>query len=83
MTKDAIEQAYSFLHQKYRVFQYSRDDRQKEDIEYAVTSFVETMRPDLYDAISQGQDDYLFVHSKFAVDLPSAVQRLEQLMETL
>ena len=83
MTKDAIEQAYSFLHQKYRVFQYSHDEQQKEDIEYAVTSYVETMRPDLYEAISQGQDDYLFVHSRFAEDLPSAVDRLERLMEML
>jgi hypothetical protein len=82
MTKDGIELAYSFLHQKWRVYQYSTDEQQKDAIEYAISSFAETMSPDLYEHISQGQDDYLMSHRRFATDLEEAVGRLETLMNT-
>ncbi len=82
MTKDGIELAYSFLHQKWRVYQYSTDEKQKDAIEYAIGSFAETMSPDLYASISQGQDDYLMTHRRFATDLEEAVERLERLMNT-
>ena len=39
--KEAIEIAYSFLHQKRNVYIHSTLDWQKDDIEYAIASYVD------------------------------------------
>ena len=36
--KNAIETAYSFFHQKERVYAHSNMEWQKDDIEYAISS---------------------------------------------
>lgn len=41
ITKDSIEQAYCFFHQKYCVYAYSDNLQQKDDIEYAISLFIE------------------------------------------
>ena len=46
--KDSIETAYSFLHQKWQVYRYSTMQWQKEDIEYAISSYVDGMNKELY-----------------------------------
>ena len=43
MPRDSIETAYSFLHQKRNVYIHSSLDWQKDDIEYAVASYVDDM----------------------------------------
>lgn len=48
ITKDSIEAAYCFFHQKYQVYAFSNCERQKDDIEYAISSYVEVMNPELY-----------------------------------
>lgn len=78
--KESIETAYCFFHQKQRVFQYSTMDWQKEDIEYAIGSYLDDMVPELYDYLSEGNPDYLRQHSSFGEDLLRAVERLEQLL---
>ena len=72
ITKDSIETAYSFLHQKRRstsgrllptgrknVYIHSTLDWQKDDIELAIGSYVNDMSQELYEAISDGRADFL------------------------
>ena len=51
ITRDSIETAYSFLHQKRNVYIHSSLDWQKDDIEYAIASYVDDMNRNLYEAI--------------------------------
>ena len=46
ITKDSIETAYSFLHQKQRVYAHSSLDWQKDDIEVAIASYADDMSQD-------------------------------------
>ena len=80
ITKDSIETAYSFLHQKRNVYIHSTLDWQKDDIEYAISSYVDDMSPELYDAISAGRTDFLRDHKRFREDIVSAVQQLEAML---
>ena len=81
ITKDSIETAYSFLHQKRRstsgrllptgrknVYIHSSLDWQKDDIEYAIASYADDMSRELYDAISGGRADFLRDHKRFPED---------------
>ena len=80
VTKDSIETAYSFLHQKRNVYVHSTMEWQRDDIEYAVASFVDEMSKELLEVISQGRADFLKDHRKFGNDITLAVERLEQLL---
>ena len=75
-----IESAYCFFHQKQRVYAYSTIPSQKEDIEYAIASYVESMNKTLYEKIAHGKADFLTDHASFASDLENAVDRLEEMM---
>ena len=92
ITKDSIETAYSFLHQKRRstsgrllptgrknVYIHSSLDWQKDDIEYAIASYADDMSRELYDAISGGRD-FLRDHKRFPEDITQAVERLENML---
>ena len=74
ITKDIVESAYCFLHQKQRVYQYSTLDWQKDDIEYAIESYVDSMSPELYKRISHGRTDFLRNHTIFAEDILNALE---------
>ena len=80
ITKDCIETAYAFFHQKQRIYQYSTLDWQKDDIEWAIADYVDTMNSELYDLLSQGRKDYLRDHTTFAEDILHAVQTMEQML---
>ncbi len=80
MTKDSIETAYSFLHQKRNVYIHSTLDWQRDDIEYAIGSYADSMSAELYDLLSEGNPDFLRDHHRFAQDITLAVERLEQLL---
>ena len=93
ITKDSIETAYSFLHQKRRstsgrllptgrknVYIHSSLDWQKDDIEYAIASYADDMSRELYDAISGGSADFLRDHKRFTEDITQAVERLENML---
>lgn len=79
VTRDSIEAAYCFFHQKHRVYIYSTDQRQREDIEYAVESYADSMSPELYKKISGGNARFLRDYSSFQEDLETALTLLEQL----
>lgn len=76
ITKDSIEAAYCFFHQKHRVYIYSTDERQREDIEYAVESYVDTMSPELYDLIAKHNPHFLRDYTCFQNDLETAISVL-------
>ena len=80
VTKDSIETAYSFLHQKRNVYVHSTMEWQRDDIEYAIASFVDEMSRELLEVISHGRTDFLRDHEKFGDDITLAVNQLEQLL---
>ena len=81
ITKDSIETAYSFLHQKLQVYLHSSLDWQRDDIEYAISSYVDGMNQELYDTISEGRRDFLRDHKKFQEDITDAVAKLEGMLK--
>lgn len=76
----SIESAYSFFHQKYRVYEYSHNDGQKDDIEYAISSYVEQMSPSLYEHLAHCRKDYLLSHASFVQDIKDAIEQLESML---
>ena len=80
ITKDSIETAYSFLHQKQRIYIHSTLDWQKDDIEMAIAAYADSMSPALYEAISEGRTDFLRDHKRFREDITHAVEVLEGML---
>ncbi len=80
ITRDSIETAYSFLHQKRNVYIHSSLDWQRDDIEYAIASYVDDMSRELYETISDGRTDFLRDHKRFQADITNAVERLESML---
>ena len=78
--KNAIETAYSFFHQKERVYAPSNMEWQKDDIEYAISSYVQDMDKTLYGLLSDGHDDFLVNHRRFHDDILSAIEVMENLL---
>jgi len=82
ITKDSIETAYSFLHQKRNVYIHSTLDWQRDDIELAIASYVDDMSPELYAALSASRPDFLRDHNRFGEDITEAVDRLERMLSS-
>ena len=93
ITKDSIETAYSFLHQKQRIYvlaslrwqaskarAHSTLDWKKDDIELAISDYANDMSQELYDAISGGRADFLRDHKRFQEDITKAVEILEKML---
>ena len=80
ITKDSIETAYSFLHQKRNVYIHSSLNWQKDDIEYAIGSYLDDMSQELYEILSEGRADFLRDHKRFQEDITLAVEKLEELV---
>ena len=80
ITKDSIETAYSFLHQKRNIYIHSTLDWQKDDIELAIGSYVDDMSQELYEAISDGRADFLRDHKRCVEEITLAVERLEEML---
>lgn len=80
ITRDSIETAYSFLHQKRNVYIHSSLDWQREDIEYAIASYADDMSQELFEEISDGRADFLRDHKKFQDDITQAVEQLERML---
>ena len=80
ITRDSIETAYSFLHQKQRIYVHSTLDWQKDDIEIAIASYVDEMSQELLDVISCGITVFMRDHQRFQEDITKAVERLEEML---
>ena len=81
MRKDAVQSAYAFFHQKQRIYQYSTLDWQKDDIEYAIENYADSMSPELYELISEGRTDFLRNHTTFPDDIVKALDKLEGMLD--
>ena len=80
ITKDSIETAYSFLHQKQRIYVHSTLDWQKDDIEMAIAAYADDMSQELFESISGGRADFLLDHKQFQDDITKAVDILETML---
>lgn len=80
MNKDCIESAYCFFHQKFRVYKYSNLEWQKDDIEYAISEYVDAMDKDLYNYLSNNKKSYLKDHTNFYNDIELAIKNLSKLI---
>ena len=80
ITKDSIETAYSFLHQKRNVYIHSTLDWQRDDIEYAIAQYADDMDGELLEVLSDGKTDFLRDHRRFEQDITRAVERLEEML---
>lgn len=80
INKDSIESAYSFFHQKYRVYAGSTSESQRDDIEYAIADYVNRMSPQLYERLANGRSSFLFEHKTFAQDMETAIFQMEKMM---
>lgn len=78
LSRSAIDSAYCFFHQKWRVYEHSHSESQRDDIEYAIASYAQQMDPALYAALSQGNKDFLYSHEDFARDMQRALSSLEK-----
>lgn len=78
ITKDSIEAAYCFFHQKWRVYEFSNSSTQKDDIEYAIASYVAQMSHELYCWLANGKEGFLTDHCSFANDMKKALEQLEK-----
>ena len=83
ITKDSIETAYSFLHQKQRIYVHSTLDWQKDDIELAISDYANDMSQELYDAISGGRADFLRDHKRFRRTSPRLWRYLRRCYTTI
>lgn len=81
ITSDSIESAYCFIHQKLRVYEFSNNPTQKDDIEYAISQYVEGMNPQLYALLAGDRKDFLVDHVNFEKDMREAQEKLESWME--
>ena len=63
INKDSIESAYCFLHQKYRVYEFSNSETQRDDIEFAIASYVNDMNKELYAHLAKGRKEFLCNHT--------------------
>ena len=80
ITRDSIETAYSFLHQKRQVYIHSSLDWQKDDIEYVIASYADDMSQELYEVLSDHKSDFLRDHKRFEKDITEAVKQLESML---
>lgn len=80
ITRAGIETAYCFLHQKERVYAHSTMDWQRDDIEYAISSFADDMNPELYSLLADGRTDFLRSHTTFHADMLHALDVLEKML---
>ena len=80
ITKDSIETAYSFLHQKRQVYIHSSLDWQKDDIEYAIASYADDMSQELYEVLSDHRSDFIRDHKRFEKDITEVVKQLESML---
>lgn len=75
-SRNAIEQAYAFFHQKLKVYELSASEAEKDHIEEVIGRYADSMSPELYAVLAAGNPSYLKEHVSFADDLMDAVERM-------
>ena len=77
VSPQSIASAYCFFHQKWQVYAFSHSERQRDDIEYAISGYVNEMDPQLYEALARGREGFLLTHASFAADMQEAIATLD------
>lgn len=80
ISTDSVASAYAFFHQKWRIYSQSAIPSQRDDIEYAISSYASSMDRVLYDYLSKGRSDFLMSHGRFPEDMQSALSSLQQML---
>jgi len=80
ITKDSIQEAYAFFHQKWRIYSQSTNGRQKDDIEYAISDYAQKKHQNLPRPRPPAGGGFLFTHTTFAADISFAVDKLEHML---
>lgn len=78
--RNAIEQAYAFFHQKLKVYEHSTSEREMDHIEDTISSYANTMSPELFLQLSGGDPTFLHEHVSFLEQLQKAVRDLEAML---
>lgn len=78
--RNRVEQAYCFFHQKWKVYSGKSSETQRDDIEYAISSYVDVMDTDLYVHLSGGNPSFLREHVSFAEDIVHALEMMGNLL---
>ena len=52
----------------------------RDDIEYAIGSYVDDMSKELYETISDSKTNFLRDHKRFQEDITLAVEKLEKML---
>lgn len=81
ISKDCVEAAYCFFHQKWNIYSHSTMENQRDDIEYAIASYVEEMNKELYAKLAADRPLFLTDHTTFLHDMLQAVKKLENMMK--
>ncbi len=80
ISKDSVEVAHSFFHQKWNIYKASNLDWQKDDIFCAISSYAAEMPQALYDMLACGREGFLQNSSTFSDDLSFATEALENML---
>ena len=76
--RNAIEQAYAFFHQKLKVYEHSTSEKEMDHIEDCIANYANTMSPQLFAELSNGNAAFLHEHTTFQDDLKKAVYMMEK-----
>ena len=80
--RSVIEQAYSFFHQKLKVYEHSTSEREMDHIEDTIASYADAMSPALFRELSGGHSAFLHEHTTFPEDLRQSVAAMESMLSS-
>ncbi len=78
--RNAIEQAYAFFHQKLKVYDHSTSEKEMDHIEDCIANYANSMSPQLFAELSNGDEAFLHEHTTFQEDLRMSVSKLENML---
>ena len=79
--RNAIEQAYSFFHQKLKVYEHSTSEKEMDHIEDCIANYANSMSKELFADLSNGNEAFLYEHTTFQDDLTKAVYIMEKWLQ--
>ena len=79
--RNVIEQAYAFFHQKLRVYEHSTSEKEMDHIEDCIANYANSMSPELFADLSDGNEAFLHEHTTFLEDLRKAVREMEKWLD--
>ena len=76
--RNVIEQAYAFFHQKLKVYEHSTSEKEMDHIEDCIANYANSMSPEFFAELSNGNEAFLHEHSSFLDDIRRAVDEMER-----